>query len=100
MWSNAFMKAEERFVSLVEEFAGSPDVEAPSESGGRRFGADALKVNGSIFAMVRSGRLILKLPRDRVRALIDGGAAVPFDSGKGRPMKEWLKSRTTTRRRG
>ncbi len=84
------MKAEERFIRLVEEFSGFPDVEAPRGAGGRRFGSDALKVNSSIFAMVRSGRLILKLPRDRVRALIDGGAAVPFDSGKGRPMKEWL----------
>ena len=81
---------DERFARLVGEFAGYPGVEVPSQSGGRRFGSDALKVNGSIFAMVRNGRLVLKLPSDRVRNLIESGTAVSFDSGKGRPMKEWL----------
>ncbi|MDQ4149799.1 MAG: TfoX/Sxy family protein [Actinomycetota bacterium] len=84
------MNAEERFGRLVEEFARLPDVEAPTASGGRRFGSDALKVNGSIFAMVTGGHLVLKLPRDRVRALIESGAGATFAAGKKRPMQEWL----------
>lgn len=84
------MSTEERFAALIEEFAGRPDVEVPGESARRRFGSEALKVNGSIFAMVTGGRLVVKLPRDRVDALIASGTGRPFDSGKGRPMKEWL----------
>ena len=83
------MDAEARFAALVEHFAGRPGVEFPAESR-RRFGSDALKVNGSIFAMVTSGRLVVKLPRARVDALIAEGTGAPFDSGRGRPMKEWV----------
>ncbi|MDQ3642516.1 MAG: TfoX/Sxy family protein [Actinomycetota bacterium] len=84
------MEAEERFATLVEKVAAEPDVEVPGESSRRRFGSDALKVNGSIFAMLTGGRLVVKLPRDRVDALVGNGTGAPFDSGKGRPMKEWL----------
>lgn len=84
------MDREERFAALVEEFAGSPGVELPGESGRRTFGSETLKVNGSIFAMLTGGGLVVKLPRDRVAALIDSGTGAPFDAGKGRPMKEWL----------
>ena len=84
------MDAEERFAALTEEFAGVPGVELPGASGSRRFGSQALKVNGSIFAMVTGGRLVVKLPKHRVDALIAEGTGAPFDSGRGRPMKEWL----------
>ncbi len=84
------MEAEERFAALVQKFAHEPDVEVPGASNRRRFGSDALKVNGSIFAMVTGGRLVVKLPRDRVDALVGAGDGAPFDNGRGRPMKEWL----------
>ncbi len=84
------MDAQARFGTLVEHFAGTPGVELPDGSR-RRFGSDALKVNGSIFAMVTGGNLVVKLPRQRVDALITAGTGAPFDSGKGRPMKEWLR---------
>ncbi len=87
------MEAEERFGVLVEQLAGRPGVEAPKASR-RRFGSDALKVNGSIFAMVMGGQLFVKLPRHRVDALISCGIGAPFDAGKGRPMKEWVRVTT------
>jgi hypothetical protein len=84
------MLPEERFRALVDEFRGSPGVSVPDESGPRRFGSSALRVNGSIFAMIAGGRLVVKLPRDRVETLISTGVGMPFDAGKGRAMKEWL----------
>jgi TfoX/Sxy family transcriptional regulator of competence genes len=84
------MEIESRFEELVRAFADCPGVETPGQSNRRTFGSAALKVNGSIFAMVTGGSLVLKLPRDRVDALIGSGVGAPFDSGKGRPMKEWL----------
>jgi hypothetical protein len=81
---------EERFEALVDAFAGQPGVTAPGGSGRRGFGSSALKVNGSIFAMVTRGQLVVKLPRGRVGTLIASGVGGPFDAGKGTPMKEWL----------
>ena len=84
------METEERFAALVAEFAALPDVEVPDASRRRTFGANTLKVNGSIFAMVTGDRLVVKLPGDRVSALIGSGLGLPFDAGKGRPMKVWM----------
>jgi hypothetical protein len=81
--------AESRFAALVAAFAGLPGVAPPDPTGSRGFGSDALKVDGAIFAMCVQGALVLKLPRDRVAALVAEGTCRPFDSGKGRPMREW-----------
>ena len=78
-----------RFAALVAHFVGRPGV-TPPEPGRRAFGASALKVGGSIFAMLQDGRLVLKLPRDRVTALIADGEGEAFTAGKGRPMTEWV----------
>ncbi len=66
---------EKHFEALAEEFAGRPGVTTPAESGRRGFGSTALKVNGSIFAMLVGGRLVVKLPKDRVAGLIARGPA-------------------------
>jgi hypothetical protein len=81
--------ADSRFAALVTAFAGVPGVTPPDPTAGRRFGSDALKVDGSIFAMAVQGALVLKLQRDRVTALVAEGVCGPFDSGKGTPMREW-----------
>jgi len=84
------MDAGRRFAALVEAFDGTPGVSLPGESGSRGFGAGALKVDGAIFAMAVQGALVLKLPEARVAELIGSGAGSAFDSGKGRPMREWV----------
>jgi hypothetical protein len=84
------MDAGRRFAALVEAFDGTPGITLPGEPGGHGFGSGALKVDGSIFAMEVHGALVLKLPEARVGELIGSGAGSPFDSGKGRPMREWV----------
>ena len=82
--------ADERFAALVAAFADREGVALPGEGSGRGFGSDALRIDGSIFAMLTRGRLVVKLPRVRVADEIAGGGGEAFDAGKGRPMKEWL----------
>jgi hypothetical protein len=57
----------------------------------RGFGADALKVNNKIFAMLASGdRFVVKLPRARVDALVAAGFGERFAPRRKGVMKEWL----------
>jgi hypothetical protein len=82
------VNAEERFEELVAEFADQPDVTVPDAGGG--FGSGTLRVQGKVFAMLVRGRLVVKLPKRRVDALVDAGEGVRFDANKGRPMREWF----------
>ncbi len=76
------------FESIAREMLGRDGVTIGA--GKRGFGSNALCIHGRIFAMVTEGRLVMKLPRDRVAALLASGDGTPFDAGKGRPMKEWV----------
>jgi hypothetical protein len=82
----------DRYAALVTRMLREPDVTfgADNASSRRAFGADALKVDGRIFAMVARGRLVVKLPRGRVDALVAAGEGDLFGPGHGRLMKEWL----------
>ena len=62
----------------------------PSDAKGARraFGSTSLKANGKIFAMLVKDQLVVKLPEDRVDALISQGVGGRFDNG--RPQREWL----------
>ena len=84
---------EDRFAALVEHFLEDRDVIPPGDGfqPSNRFGSSALKIHGKIFAMIAGGRLVVKLPRQRVDALVAAGEGERFDPKKnGRPMKEWL----------
>jgi hypothetical protein len=62
----------------------------PSTGTGRGFGSSGLKVGGKIFAMLVEGKLVVKLPHDRVQELIAHGYGMPFALGHGRLMREWV----------
>lgn len=86
---SASLSVEERYARLAEAFLKGPNV--TQGDGGKGFGSYALKVEGRIFAMLSSRlEFVVKLPRTRVDELVESGEGHPFDSGKGRPMKEWL----------
>jgi hypothetical protein len=79
--------AEERFDDLVSELLGLPGVTPPGGSG---FGRSALRVHNKMFAMLVRGQLVVKLPKERVDALVDAREGDNFDANKGTPMKEWF----------
>jgi hypothetical protein len=76
------------FEALCVDYAGVAGVTVPE--GGSGFGSNALKINRSIFAMLVDDRLVVKLPAGHVAELISSGDGLPFDAGKGKPMKEWV----------
>lgn len=52
------------------------------------FGYDCLRSAGKVFAKTHNGRLVMKLPADRIGRLIGTGVMEPYERGRG-GMKEW-----------
>lgn len=74
------------FAAVVAAFANDHRVTRK-----RMFSSDnVLNVNGKIFAMLVTGKLVAKLPRARVDELVSGGIGERFDPGHGRVMNEWV----------
>jgi hypothetical protein len=76
--------ADSRLVPIVREF------ENRARTAAGKFGSNGLKVNGKLFALFTQGTLVVKLPHQRVAALVEQGIGKPFDPGHGRLMKGWL----------
>ena len=84
------MTVRDRFDDIVTSFVGRPGVTPPA-GGPRRFGSDALRVDGSVFCMVSSGeRFVVKLPAERVQELLAASVGEPFQAGTKSPMRQWL----------
>ena len=97
--SNPPNTPEELFATIVEELLSNPDITPPSygEQSKKGFGSSALKVHNKIFAMLVDGKLVVKLPKHRVDALIASGDGERFDPRHdGRLMKEWVTVEPTS----
>jgi hypothetical protein len=79
---------DQRYAQIVRAFLRRPGITQQ----GRGFGSAALKVRGKMFATLSpAGALVVKLPRQRVAALVADGRGRPFEPGPGRVMTEWLE---------
>ena len=74
-----------RFADVVRAMDREPDVVL-----GKGFHNDVLKREGKIFAMDYGGAMVFKLPASRCAELVATEAAVPFDRGQGKPLREWV----------
>ena len=91
--SHPSINSEERFATIVEELLSNPDVTPPSDGpqSKKSFGSSGLRIHNKIFAMLVRGRLVVKLPKARVDALVAAGDGERFDPRQnGRLMKEWI----------
>lgn len=77
---------EKLFTKLVSFYA-TPQTEYPVERA-MLFGFDCLRINGKVFAKLHNGHLVMKLPADRITALVDSGQVSSYEL-RGRLMKEW-----------
>jgi TfoX/Sxy family transcriptional regulator of competence genes len=77
------LRADATLAPIVDAFEASQKLES-----GRKFGSNGLKVDGKLFALFTQGTLVVKLPRERVAALVAARVGKPFDPGHGRQMKE------------
>jgi hypothetical protein len=79
----------EHLVRYVVPVASAPTSRSgtPPGSGHAR---SALRFNGKIVALLRGGRLVVKLPAARVDALVGDRSGVRWDPTKRTPFKEWL----------
>lgn len=88
------MNAAQRFARIVDEFRAEKGVTLPSQESAtkRSFGSSGLRIKGKVFAMLSSDNsFVLKLPRERVDALVTSGDGERFDPRRnGRTMLEWI----------
>ena len=89
------MTAEELFWDLVEPMYADPAVQRST-----MMGLPCVRFDGRFFASLdrRTGALLVKLPSERVRQLIDAGHAQPF-APAGRTFREWVAITVPDRRR-
>ena len=72
-------------VRLMSAVADRSDV-----SVGRALSNMGLMTGGKLFAFLKDGGLVLKLPATRIDDLVKSHAAERFERGQGTPMREWV----------
>jgi hypothetical protein len=87
---NRSSEGDAAFARLAATISKDPRVDAPGLARAKAFGSKGLKVARKMFAFGSKGRLVLKLPRERVDELVSSGKGVRFEPSPGRAMKEWL----------
>jgi len=89
--NRAQLSPQDRFDAVVAALANTAGVAPPEPGQSNKFGSSGLKVHGKIFAMLVRDRLVVKLPRRRVDALVSSEQGERFDPRHdGRLMREWL----------
>jgi hypothetical protein len=84
------LASEHRYALLVAALTSRTGVSVTA-SRKKGFGSTALCVNEKIFAMLSSKeQFVVRLPRERVDALVAAGHGTYFELGHGRSMKEWF----------
>jgi hypothetical protein len=84
--SQSLITPSEMYGKLADTLLIQPEVTQLKKKG---FGS-GLRIQNKVFAMLVSGKLIVKLPKERVEILILSGEGERYDHGHGRLMKEWL----------
>jgi hypothetical protein len=64
--------------------------EHPDDEQRRMLNAPGLAAGGRFYGFVADVGLTVKLPADRVRALVADGRGLPCSPRPGRPMREWV----------
>lgn len=64
--------------------------EHPDDERGRMLRSPGLRTAGRFYAFATPTHLIVKLPAERVAALVRDGVGSPCDPRGGRPMREWV----------
>lgn len=87
----------ERYAAVIKAFSNAPDVSVPADGApSHKFGANALKINNKIFAMLVQNRFVVKLPAQRVNEIVASGEGEPLETGQGRVQKEWVSLNPTS----
>jgi hypothetical protein len=63
----------------------------PDDERGRMLQSPGLRTGGTFYAFAPAGALVVKLPQERVLALIDAGLGEPCSPRPGRPMRQWVR---------
>jgi hypothetical protein len=77
------------FAQKVYDHLAARQLAAPGVTLGRALHREVLEVHGTVYAFLKEGRLVVKLPLERAGALVEAGAAVHFEVGR-HAMKGWV----------
>jgi hypothetical protein len=77
------------FAQKAYDHLAAQQLAAPGVTLGRAMHREVLQVHGVVYAFLKEGRLVLKLPLERGAALVGSGDAARFEFG-AHAMKGWV----------